>query len=198
MRAKTKTPAVLKEQQRQQRLEDCAYAAYQMENGDYPYPKGIPRGHKKPDGTHDWNRQELMRLFGWPHSQKYASVIEDPHFKKTLEYHRWRGSDPTFKKKIEDHVMELTVKELFLQVYEQVTFHPDTVSYDQKLKTIKTYIDCGLRLNDRAMQDRTEELLSTLDERERAVLVAEQRKELERQLDGLQSLGLAVEGAPDE
>jgi hypothetical protein len=189
----SKTPAVLKREQRAQRLEDVAFAAYQMERGEYPYAKGVPRGHKKPDGTRDWNRQELMRVYGWPNSQNYAAVLEDPHFLRTLEYHRWRGSDPMFRKKVQNTIWREIGEELSMQVYEQVKFHPDKLSYDQKLKTIKLIVDAGVKLASEKTKNKADELLGALDERERQALVDEHRKSLERQLRDLDSLEQAVE-----
>jgi hypothetical protein len=184
----------VKKEQKLQRLEDVAYAAYQMETGKYPYPKGVPRGHKKPDGTHDWNKQELLRLFGWEHSSNCEAVLEDPHFKRMLEYHRWRGEDPTFRKKVENTIWREIGEELSMQIYEKVRFHPDTLSYDQKLKTIKLIVDAGIKLNSPKVKDKTDELLGALDDREREALLAEQRKDLQRQLIELDSKERAIEG----
>jgi len=198
MKPRTKTPAVQRQEQKLQRLEDVAFAAYQMERGEYPYPKGVPRGHKKPDGTHDWNKKELMRLYGWGNSQKYASVLEDPHFLRMLEYHRWRGSDPTFRKKVQNTIWREIGEELSLQVYEQVKFHPDKLSYDQKLKTIKLIVDAGIRLASEKTKNKADELLDGLKPHERALLMDEQRKALERQLRDLDSLEQAVEAEVED
>jgi len=194
----TKTPAVVKKEQRLQRLEDVAYAAFQMETGQYPYAKGVPRGYKKPDGTRDWNRQELMRVYGWPNSQNYAGVLEDPHFKRMLEYHRWRASDPTFRKKVQNTIWREIGEELSMQIYEKVRFHPDQLSYDQKLKTIKLIVDAGIRLASPKVKDKTDELLGALDDREREALLAEQRSDLERQLSELASKAQAIEGCVED
>ena len=188
-----KTPAVQRREQRLQKLENVAYAAYQMERGEYPYPKGVRRGLKKPDGTHDWNKHELMRVFGWEHSGNQDAVLKDEHFLRTLEYHRWRGSDPMFRKKVQNTIWREIGKELSLQVYEQVKFHPDQLSYDQKLKTIKLIVDAGVKLASEKTKNKAEELLGTLDERERAVLMDEHRKSLQRQLRDLDSLEAAVD-----
>ena len=198
MKPRTKTPAAQRQEQKLQKLEDVAFAAYQMERGEYPYPKGVPRGHKKPDGTHDWNKKELMRLYGWGNSQKYASVLEDPHFLRMLEYHRWRGSDPTFCKKIQNTIWREIGEELSLQVYEQVKFHPDKLSYDQKLKTIKLIVDAGIRLASEKTKNKADELLDGLKPHERALLMDEQRKALERQLRDLDSLEQAVEAEVED
>lgn len=194
MATKTKTPAAIKKEQRLQKLEDVAYAAFQMETGAYNYPKGVPRGHKKPDGTHDWNKQELMRVYGWPNSQNFAAILDDPHFRRMLEYHRWRSSDPTFRKKVQNSIWREIGEELSLQVYEKVKFHPDTLSYDQKLKTIKLIVDAGIKLASPKVKDKTDELLGALDDDERAALLEEQRKDLQRQLVELNSKELAIEG----
>ena len=193
MTPRTKTPAVQRKEQRLQKLEDLAFAAYQMETGSYPYPKGTPRGHKKPDGTHDWNKKELMRLFGWEGSQNYDALLKDEHFLRTLEYHRWRGSDPTFRKKVQNTVWREIGEELSLQIYEQVKFHPDKLSYDQKLKTIKLIVDAGIKLASPKVRDKTDELLGALDEREREALLDEHRESLQRQLRDLDSLEKAVD-----
>ena len=198
MKPRTKTPAAQRQEQKLQKLEDVAFAAYQMERGEYPYPKGVPRGHKKPDGTHDWNKKELMRLYGWGNSQKYASVLEDPHFLRMLEYHRWRGSDPTFRKKVQNTIWREIGEELSLQVYEQVKFHPDKLSYDQKLKTIKLIVDAGIRLASEKTKNKADELLDGLKPHERALLMDEQRKALERQLRDLDSLEQAVEAEVED
>jgi hypothetical protein len=194
----TKTPAVVLKEQRLAKLEAVAYAAWQMEQDSYPYPKGANRGHLKPDGGHEWNKQELMRLFGWPKSQNYAAVLDDPHFVKMLEYCRWRGSDPTFRKKVQNTIWREIGEEVSLQVYEMVKFHPEKLSYDQKLKTIKLIVDAGIRLASPKVKDKTDELLGALDERERDALIAEQRKELQRQLVELGSLEQALEGVAEE
>ena len=189
-----KTPATVKREQRLQRLENCAYAAYQMETGKYPYPPGTPRGHKKPDGTPDWNKTELLRIFGWEHGQDTAAVVEDPHFLRMLEYHRWRGSDPTFRKKVQNTIWREIGEELSMQIYEKVKFHPESLTYDQRLKTIKLIIDAGIRLALPKVKDKTDELLGTLDNREREALITEHRQDLQRQLVELNSKALAVEG----
>lgn len=196
--AKAKTPATQRREQRLQRIEDVAFAAYQMETGNYPYPKGIPRGHKKPDGTHDWNKQELLRLFGWEHSNDAGPLINDPHFQRMLEYHRWRGSDPMFRKKVQNTIWREIGEELSMQIYEQVKFHPDKLSYDQKLKTIKLIVDAGVKLASEKTKNKADELLGALDERERAALMDEQRAALERQLRDLDSLGKAVDVEAEE
>ena len=198
MKPRTKTPAAQRQEQKLQKLEDVAFAAYQMERGEYPYPKGVPRGHKKPDGTRDWNKKELMRLYGWEDSQNYASVLENPHFLRMLEYHRWRGSDPTFRKKVQNTIWREIGEELSLQVYEQVKFHPDKLSYDQKLKTIKLIVDAGIRLASEKTKNKADELLDGLKPHERALLMDEQRKALERQLRDLDSLEQAVEAEVED
>ncbi len=192
-----KTPSVVRKEQRLQRIEAVAYAAYQMETGTYPYGPGMRRGHKKPDGTHDWNKQELLRIYG-THCKDFAPIANDPHFQRMLEYHRWRGSDPTFRKKVQNAIWREIGEELSLQIYEKVKFHPDSLSYDQKLKTIKLIVDAGIKLASPKVKDKTDELLGALDEREREALMAEQRRELERQLRELDSRDQAIEVACEE
>lgn len=195
MPGKSKTPAALKREKRLQKLEDVAFAAYQMERGEYPYPPGARRGNRNPDGSHGWNKQELMRIYGWPNSQNFDAVLKDPHFLRTLEYHRWRGSDPMFRKKVQNTIWREIGEELSMQIYEQVRFHPDSLTYEQKLKTIRLIVDAGVKLASPKVRDKTEELLGTLSEDERNLLIEEQRRELERQLKELESKELAIEGA---
>jgi hypothetical protein len=188
----------VKKEQRLARLEDCAYAAWQMETGNYPYAKGVPRGRKKPDGTHDWNQKELLRVFGWEGAKDPTPIITDPHFLRMLEFHRWRNSDPTFRKKVQNTIWREIGEELSLQIYEQVKFHPDQLNYEQKLKTIKLIVDAGIKLASPKTKDKADELLGALDERERKLLMDEQRKALERQLADLGSMEQAIDVAAEE
>jgi len=198
MKPKTKTPATVKREQRLQRLEDVAYAAYQMETGTYPYPKGVPRGHKKPDGTHDWNKNELLRLFGWEHSGRSEAITEDPHFLRTLEWHRWRGSDPTFRKRIRNETSCRTMELIMDANYEQMLKRPESVSISGRMRIFDSYVKAGVQIEKQKMKDKTDELLGECDEKDREALFAEQRKDLQRQLRDLDSKEQAIEGALEE
>ena len=85
--------------------------------------------------------------------------------------------------------------ELSLQIYEQGRFHPDSLSYDQKLKTMKLIIDAGVRLGTKEAKRRQDELLSGMKPEERKALIEEQKKNAQRALTDLASMEAALEGA---
>lgn len=195
MPPKAKLPAIVREEQRKQRIEAAALAAYRMEQGTYAFPEGTHRGRLKPDGTRDWNKVELLRVFGHKHDGHAEALFGDPHFHRMVEYHRWRGSDPMFRKKVKNQIWAEIADELSLQIYEQVRFHPDALSYEQKLKTMKLIIDAGVRLGSKEAKNRQDELLSGMKPEERKALIEEQKKNAERALTDLASMEAALEGA---
>jgi len=195
MTPRTKLPAVVREEQKKQRIEAAALAAYQMEQGTYHYPAGTHRGHIKPDGSREWNKMELLRVFGHKHDGHADILFDDPHFMRMVEYHRWRGSDPMFRKKIKNQIWAEVADELSLQIYEQVKFHPDALTYEQKLKTMKLIIDAGVKFASKQSKNRQQELLAGMDEKDRAKLIEEQIREAERKADNLRATKAALEGA---
>jgi hypothetical protein len=190
---KPRTPAVLREEQRKQRLEAAALAAYQMEQGTYHYPEGAYRGRKKPDGTRDWNKQEILRVYGHKHYGHPDIVFEDEHFKRSLEYQRWRGSDPLFRKKVQGRIWAEIADELSLRIYEQVKFRPLELSYEQVLKTMKLILDAGLKFSSEKSKDIAGELLGDIDPKAREALLEEQEKEYKRKADQTRSLRRAYQ-----
>ncbi len=190
---RTKLPAVVREEQKKQRLEAAALAAYQMEMGTYHFPEGTHRGVKLEDGSRGWNKAEILRVYGHHHSGHPDIVFEDPHFKRMVEYHRWRGSDPMFRKKIQNQVWKEIADEVSLQIYEKVKFSPDSLSYDQKLKTIKLIIDAGVKLGSEKTKDHSTELLEGMNPEERKALLEEQVKHQQLALANLKSLASAYE-----
>lgn len=195
MPRKPKLPATIRSEQKKQRIEAAALAAWQMEQGIYNYPPGTHRGRLKEDGTREWNKLELLRVFGHKHDGHADILFEDPHFKRMVEYHRWRSSDPMFRKKVQNQIWAEIADELSLQIYEQVRFHPDSLSYDQKLKTMKLIIDAGVRLGSKEAKRRQDELLSGMKPEERKALIEEQKKNAQRALTDLASMEAALEGA---
>lgn len=187
-----KTTAMVKAERRRQKLEDLAFAAFQMERGEYPYPKGVPRGPKKPDGTYDWNKKELARLYGWKNSGNYLQLFDDPVFKQALEYHRWRASDPQFRKRVKNQVGTLTLELAFDAIYEKLMFHSEDLKLKDYLNVIKTYVDAGIKMQPKKVNDKTQELLGAVSEEEREVLIEEQRKYLEQQMERLDSIDSAT------
>lgn len=193
-----KTPAATRKESRLAKLEAIAYDAYLMELGQYPYPKGVPRGHKKPDGTHDWNKQELMRRFGWENSGNYEPVLEDPHFLKALEFHRWRGTDENFRKKVHGGIWDEIGEDASWELAYRVKVHSKSMSTTELLKIMDTYIKGKQMGPEPDTRNKTDELLGALDERERQVLLGEQKKSLERQLTDLKSLEMAFDGTIED
>ena len=195
MPRKPRLPAVVRDEQKKQRIEAAALAAYRMEQGTYAFPPGTIRGHKQPDGSHAWNKMELLRVFGHKHDGHGDILFDDPHFMRMVEYHRWRGSDPMFRKKVKNQIWAEVADELSLQIYEQVKFHPDALSYDQKLKTMKLIIDAGVKFASKESRNRQQELLAGMDEKDRAKLINEQIREAERKAENLRATKAALEGA---
>jgi hypothetical protein len=196
--SKKKTPAVVRKESRLAKLEAIAYDAYLMELGKYPYPPGVPRGHKKPDGTHDWNKTELMRRFGWENSGNQEAVLEDEHFIKALEFHRWRGSDENFRKKVHGGIWDEIGENASWELAYRVKVNSKSMSTTELLKIMDTYIK-GKQMGPAPdTRNKTDELLGTLDERERQVLMDEQKKSLERQLTELKSLEMAIDGTVED
>jgi hypothetical protein len=195
MPRKPRLPAVIRDEQKKQRIEMAALAAYQMEQGTYAYPSGVRRGNKNEDGIHGWNKAELQRVFGHQHATHPEQLFDDPHFMRMVEYHRWRGADPMFRKKIQNQIWTEVADEISIQIFERVKFHPDSLSYDQKLKTMKLIIDAGVRLGSKKSREHTNELLSGMKPDERKVLIEEQKQNAEKALTDLNAMAAALEGA---
>ncbi len=194
MPRKPKLPATIREEQRLQRLERIALAAWEMENDLYNFPPGTCPGKKLEDGKRAWNKSELLRLYGHK-TDGHWEIFQDPHFIRMVEYHRWRSSDPMFRKKVQNQIWAEIADELSLQVYEKVKFHPDQLTYNDKLKTLKLILDAGVKLRSQDAKNRSNELLAGMDPDERKALVEEQVKHAERALADLKSMNAALDAA---
>ena len=195
MPRKPRLPATVKEEQRKQCIEQAAIAAYRMEQGKYAYPPGVPRGHKKPDGTHEWNKSELLRVFGHKHPTHPEALFDDPHFWRMVEYQRWRGSDPMFRMKVQNQVWHEIGSEVSMSIYERVKFRREAMSLSDEIKIMRLIVDAGIRLGSKDAKNRSNELLAGMNDEDRARLLKEQEHNAEQTLLATRRLRLANEGA---
>lgn len=187
-------------QKRLMGVEAAAIAYVQMVHGEYRYPEGARRQYNE-DGTPGVNGRELMRRAGyspgsWDHCEEY--LFSQDEFWQFVELYEVRRTDPMFRRDRESQLWSTIGNEALRNLYEQVMYYPHSLTIDQHIRLVKLILDAGVTMGKMGgeQESKTDNLLSSItDDDKRKKLLDGYKKNLEKELENLESLERAHEGA---